>query len=98
MEKLNEKEYKYRTIILKNPDMEAGYIIFPYDIRKEFGKGRVKASALFDNIEYKGSIVNMGIKNKDGSIYYIIGITKQIREKINKSYGDEISVIIKERI
>ena len=38
------------------------YIIFPYDIRKEFGAGRVKVQATFDNVPYEGSIVNMGVK------------------------------------
>ncbi|MGQ7899267.1 DUF1905 domain-containing protein, partial [Enterococcus faecium] len=33
------------------------YIIFPYDIRKEFGAGRVKVQATFDNVPYEGSIV-----------------------------------------
>ena len=45
----------------------------PYDIKKEFGKGRVKVRATFDGIVYDGSIVNMGIKNDDGSVCYIIG-------------------------
>lgn len=91
------KEYKYKTIILKNSDMDASYIVFPYDLRKEFGKGRVKVRVLFDHIEYEGSIVNMGLKNEDGSICYMIGVTKEIRKKLNKNFGDEINVMIKER-
>jgi hypothetical protein len=39
----------------------------------------------------------MGIKNKDGSICYIIGILKGIREKIHKQAGDTIKVTVKER-
>lgn len=35
------------------------YIIFPYDVREEFGKGRVKVQATFNGVEYQGSIVNM---------------------------------------
>ena len=34
---------------------------------------------------------------EDGSICYIIGITKAIRAKINKGDGDQVHVIIKER-
>jgi hypothetical protein len=37
----------------------------------------------------------MGVKNKDGSICYIIGIRKDIRQKINKQAGDKIKVTIK---
>ena len=89
------KEYKFNAIIQKNPEMNAGYIIFPYDIKKEFGKGRVKVHAIFDGIDYNGSIVNMGVKDKDNNICYIIGITQDIRNKMNKSFGDTIEVIIK---
>ena len=62
-----------------------------------FGKGRVKVVATFDGVTYEGSIINMGIKNGDGSICYIIGIRKDIREKIGKQAGDSIKVTIKER-
>ena len=34
---------------------------FPWDIRKEFGKGRVKVHATFDGVPYDGSVVNMGV-------------------------------------
>lgn len=70
------------------------YIIFPYDVREEFGKGRVKVQATFDGVEYQGSIVNMGVKNKDGSICYILGIRKDIRKEIKKDIGDIVSVSV----
>lgn len=44
-----------------------------------------------------GSVVNMGVKNEDGSVCYIIGITKAIREKIGKGDGDMVHVVITER-
>ncbi|MBO0410642.1 DUF1905 domain-containing protein [Enterococcus hulanensis] len=70
------------------------YIIFPYDVREEFGKGRVKVQTTFDGVEYKGSIVNMGVKNEDGSICYILGIRKDIRKEIKKDIGDTVSVSV----
>ncbi len=42
--------------------------------------------------------MNMGIKNDDGSICYIIGIRKDIRAKIGKQPGDTVKVRIKERV
>ena len=71
--------------------------IFPYDIRKEFGQGRVKVHATFDGEPYDGSIVNMGVKNPDGSICYIIGVRKDIRSRIGKQPGDSILVTVRER-
>lgn len=88
------KEYKFKAIIQKNPEMDAGYIIFPYDIKEEFGKGRVKVHTKFDGIDYDGSIVNMGVKDQNNNICYIIGIPKAIRNRINKTFGDETEVII----
>jgi hypothetical protein len=92
------KTYKFEAEIKKVPDIDGAYIEFPYDIKKEFGKGRVKVHTEFDNEPYEGSIVNMGVKYPDGSICYIIGINKNIRQKIKKEPGDKIKVKIKERV
>ena len=93
---MNNKTYKFQAEIKKVPDIDGAYIAFPYDIRKEFGKGRVKVNVLFDGVPYVGSIVNMGIKNDDGSICYIIGILKEIRKKINKQAGEMVEVVVSE--
>lgn len=94
---MNEEIYSFTSKIYENPDNGGAYIEFPYDIRKEFGKGRVKVHVTFDGIPYDGSIVNMGVKNPDGSICYIIGILKSIRKQLNKSDGDEVNVTVCER-
>ena len=91
------KEYQFNAVILQNGETDASYIIFPYNIREEFGKGRVKVHATFDGAPYDGSIVNMGVKDADGNICYIIGVTKAIRKQIGKTFGDEIEVSITER-
>ena len=91
------KVYEFEATIQKVPDIDGTYIVFPFDIRKEFGKGRVKVRATFDGEPYDGSIVNMGVKNPDGYICYIIGIRKDIRSKINKQPGDTVLVTLKER-
>lgn len=79
-----EKIYEFEAVIEPAAERGGAYVKFPYDIREEFGKGRVKVHASFDGVPYEGSIVNMGIKNGDGSVCYIIGIRKDIREKIGK--------------
>ena len=94
---MNKKKYKFEAEIKKVPDIDGAYIEFPYDLRKEFGKGRVKVHAEFNGEPYDGSIVNMGIKNMDNTICYIIGLRKDIRNKIDKQAGDKIEVIIYER-
>ena len=92
---MNEKTYEYDAVI--QPAGKGGaYTPFPYDIREEFGKGRVKIHATFDGEPYDGSIVNMGMKNADGSVCYIIGILKEIRAKIGKQPGDTVRVTVRE--
>ena len=71
--------------------------MFPYDIKEIFGRGRVKVHATFDGVPYDGSIVNMGVKNTDGSICYIIGLRKDIRARIGKQPGDSVNVTVEER-
>ena len=91
---MNNKIYEFNAIIEAVPDVNGAYVRFPYDIKKEFGKGRVKVHATFDGIVYDGSIVNMGIKNDDGSICYIIGVRKDIQKEMNRGVGDVIHVVI----
>lgn len=80
------KKYKFEAEIKKHPDKDATYIEVPLDVEKEFGAKRVKVKVKFDYIDYRGSIVKMGLP------CYMIGITKEIRNKISKNYGDIVSV------
>ena len=95
---MNEKIYEYETVIQSSEIGKGGaFVPFPYDVRAEFGKGRVKVHATFDGVPYDGSIVNMGVKNPDGSICYVLGILKDIRAKIGKQPGDSVFVTVKLR-
>lgn len=89
--------YEFEAVIQKVHDLNATYVIFPYDIREEFGKGRIKVHATFDGCPYDGSIVNMGLKHPDGRICYVIGLTQALRRQMQKQAGDLISVTIKVR-
>lgn len=88
------KEFDFTGVIEPVPDKGGAYIRVPVDIKREYGKGRLKVHAEFDGIPYDGSIVNMGVRNDDGSVCYIIGIRKDIREKIGKGPGDAVDVKI----
>lgn len=94
---LDSRFYEYESLIYAAEETGGAYVIFPYDIRKEFGRGRVKVHVTFDGEPYDGSIVNMGVKNADGSVCYIIGIRKDIRARIGKQPGDRVRVTIGER-
>ncbi|CAH1855261.1 DUF1905 domain-containing protein [Convivina intestini] len=95
---MNTKKYEFDGIIEESKVGKGGaYVEFPYNIREEFGKGRVKVHATFDGEPYDGSIMNMGVKHADGSVCYIIGILKAIRAKLGKGIGDTVHVTVQAR-
>ena len=87
--------FEYDAVLREQADSGGAYVPFPWDIRQLFGKGRLRVHAELDGIPYDGSIVNMGVKNPDGSICYIIGVLKSIRRTIGKKDGDTIHVEIR---
>ena len=89
--------YEYDAVLHELPDSGGAYVAFPWDLRQETGKGRLKVHATFDGVPYDGSVVNMGLKNPDGSVCYIIGVLKSIRTVLGKGEGDTIHVVITER-
>ena len=42
---VEQRRYEYDGIICEVPDNGGAYVIFPWNIREEFGKGRVKVHA-----------------------------------------------------
>lgn len=86
-----DKVYKFTAEIKKVPDIDGAYVEIPFDVKAEFGKGRVPVHATFDGEPYDGSLVRMGTP------CHIIGIRKDIRAKINKQPGDMIEVTLRER-
>ncbi len=94
---LEQKRYEFDGMIHEVLDNGGAYVIFPWDIREEFGKGRIKVHAEFDGIPYDGSIVNMGVKDEAGRICYVIGLLKTIRKQLGKGDGDVIHVVIREK-
>lgn len=88
---MNDKVYEFDAELKKVPDIDGAYVEIPFDVREEFGRGRVKVRATFDGAEYDGSIVRMGTP------CHIIGVRKDIRAKIGKQPGDMVHVVIREK-
>ena len=83
--------FEFSAIILQNEDMDAAYVEVPFDIKELFGKGRLSVHATFDGVPYDGQIVKMGTP------CYIIGVRKDIRKQIGKTFGDTVKVTFQER-
>ena len=82
---------EFDAVIMHNGDMDAAYVEVPFDIKTLFGKGRLPVHATFDGVPYDGQIVKMGTP------CYIIGVRKEIRKQIGKSFGDTVHVTFCER-
>ena len=87
----NDALYEFDAIIIQNEDMDAAYVEVPFDIKELFRKGRLAVHATFDGVPYDGQIVKMGTP------CFIIGLRKEIRKQIGKSFGDRVHVSFCER-
>ncbi|MBS6043699.1 MAG: DUF1905 domain-containing protein, partial [Clostridium baratii] len=83
---------KFEAKLKKVQDKNASYIEIPFDVLEVYGSKRVKVKATFDGIEYRGSLVKMGTD------CHIIGVTKEIRDKINKTFGDTVYVTLEKDV
>ena len=85
---MDAKPIQFTAIIQQNGAMNAAFVEFPFSTEELFHKkGQVKIKALFDDkVEYRGSLAKMK------SDCHILGLTQEIRKKLGKSFGDEVSV------
>jgi len=85
-----KKVYRFAALLEKSGEgMDAAYVSFPYDVRKEFGTGgQVKIKATFDGEPYRGSLAPMG-----GS-RHVVGVLQKIRKTIGKVPGQMIDVTV----
>jgi Domain of unknown function (DUF1905)/Bacteriocin-protection, YdeI or OmpD-Associated len=80
------KQYRFKARI-QSGDRGGAYVLFPYDVEKEFGtKGRVPVQATFNGVPYRGSLM------KYGHPQHMLGILKSIQGQIGADTGDEIVV------
>jgi hypothetical protein len=75
----------FDAVIKKHEGIDGAYIEIPFDVEQVFETKRVKVKAVFDGVEYRGSIVKMG-----GC--YMIGMTQALRKEIGKAPGDIVNV------
>ena len=92
-----KERYEFDAVIHGDPESGGAYVVFPYDIREVFGAGRVKVRAAFDGIGYEGSIVNMGLRDEQGQIRYVLCLLKAIRAALGKGPGDTVHVVVVRR-
>ena len=79
------------TAIIQNASGASGggaFVEVPFDVEAAFGSKRPKVKALIEGVSYRGILTRMGTE------CHILGIRKEIREQIGKTFGDEIQVTV----
>ncbi len=76
--------------VIEDAGNGGAFVTIPFDVEQVFGKKRVKVRATIEGELYRGSLVRMR------GDCHILGVRKDIREKIGKTIGDEIEVVVEE--
>ena len=87
---MNEKQH-FKAVI-EDAGGGGAYVRVPFDVEEAYGQKRVKIKALINGEPYRGTLVRMGTGG------HILGILKEIRTKIGKTFGDEVEVILEEDV
>ena len=80
---------KFRAVI-EDAGGGGAFVTVPLDVELVYGKKRVKVRATIEGEPYRGSLVRMG------GTCHILGVRKDIREKVGKSIGDEVEITLEE--
>jgi bacteriocin resistance YdeI/OmpD-like protein/uncharacterized protein DUF1905 len=76
------------TAIIQNAGGGGAFVEVPFDVEEAFGSKRPRVKALIGGISYRSTLMRMGTE------CHILGILKEIREQIGKTFGDEVTVMI----
>jgi hypothetical protein len=83
------EKYQFQAVI-EDAGGGGAYVTIPFDVEKAFGKKRVKIKATIDGELYRGTLVRMG------SPQHMLLVLKEIREKVGKGFGDNVTVELEE--
>lgn len=76
------------TATIQNAGGGGAFVEVPFDVEKEFGSKRPKVKATIEGILYRGILTRMG------SDCHVLGIRKEIRVQLGKSFGDALTVTV----
>lgn len=76
------------TAVIQNAGGGGAFVEVPFDVEKEFGSKKPKVKALIEGVPYRGLLTRMGTD------CHLLIILKEIREKIDKTFGDEVNITV----
>ena len=76
------------TATIQNAGGGGAFVEVPFDVEAAFSSKKPKVKAMIEGIPYRSTLMRMG------SEHHILGVLKDIREQIGKTFGDEVTVTI----
>jgi len=76
------------TAMIQNAGGGGAFVEVPLDVEKEFGSKRPQVKATIGGVPYRGILTRMG------GDHHLLIILKEIREKIGKTFGDEVKISV----
>ena len=76
------------TAVIQNAGGGGAFVEVPFDVEAAFGSKRPRVKATFEGVPYRGILSRMG------SEHHLLIILKEIREKIGKTFGDEVKITV----
>lgn len=76
------------TAVIQNAGGGGAFVEVPFDVEAAFGSKRPKVKAWIEGVPYRGTLTRMRTE------CHILGIRKEIRAQIGKSFGDEVTVSV----
>ena len=64
------------------------FVEVPFDVEAAFASKRPRVKAMIESVPYRGILTRMGAE------YHMLIILKEIREKIGKTFGDEVTISV----
>lgn len=76
------------TAVIQNAGGGGAFVEVPFDVEAAFGSKKPKIKAVIEGIPYRGTLVRMGTE------CHLLLILKEIREKVGKTFGDEVKITV----
>src|SRR3972149_7850292 len=76
------------TATIQNAGGGGAFVEVPFDVEAAFGSKRPKVRALIEGVPYRGILTRMGTE------CHLLIVLKEIREKIGKTFGDEVRITV----
>ncbi|RPJ23949.1 MAG: DUF1905 domain-containing protein [Chloroflexi bacterium] len=76
------------TAVIQNAGGGGAFVEVPFDVEVVFGSKRPRVKAWIEGIPYRGILTRMGTE------CHILGIRKEIRDQVGKTFGDDVTITI----